>query len=376
MSRTGTDESLTSYLAEYEHLVAKESEIVNRISQLGSTTASIQELEQLRKLLNTEYSKKKRIERILAAPKSESTPLLNSANRFKINNTLHNKLEYWDSLGEYKVPEAFDTLINAAIDNLKLNYLSDARINVASGSTIVGLLSVGVPLKTAVQLMYQPIFDPLFSGKINRLDSWLAELKQEPKIVAALESAEYQNLTDEDLLAGLDFRKSFGNQVPLESILNDPEMLASQIQALLVFERAHKIGEDIRNLADFMNIIRELDVFVEDVDSRRSKFHSNIGQVVRNQNGESILISPSDFSLLIPNLFTSNPHLLEAYNTFETLENLITDTFMIHSKEIRQFAKQVYKYMDLSDEGEIASEDANLVDMRRNLAAYLLTTIV
>lgn len=36
---------------------------------------------------------------------------------------------------------------------------------------MIGLTALGVPIDISVQMMYQPIFDPLFSGKINRLDS-------------------------------------------------------------------------------------------------------------------------------------------------------------------------------------------------------------
>lgn len=371
LSRTGVSPELAKYLGEYESIRTRKKELLAhfRLEEV------LDEINELNKLIEGEYSQKEKVKRLITAPKSENTPLLNMASRFNLNGTAFTKLEYWDSEHNYKVSEVFDALINAAIDNLKLGHLSDARINVVSGSTVVGLLSVGVPMNTIVQMMYQPIFDPLFSGKINRLDIWLAKLKENEKVKKALENYESQDLQDSDLLMGLEFKKALGRQATLDDILKSPELLASQIQALTVFEKGNRIGEDIRNLADFMNIIRELDVFVEDIDQQRANFNSKIGQVIED-GGNPVLITKSNFSLWIPNLFSSNPHLHEAFKTFETLEEVIERTFPLHSAPARTFARKVYDAMNLSDEGSIDSVEANLVDMRRSLAAYLMTSLV
>lgn len=94
--------------------------------------------------------------------------------------------------------------------------------------------------------------------------------------------------------------------MPMSEIIKDRQLLAIQLQALLVFEKAYKVGEDIRNMADFMNIVRELDVFVEDIDKVRTNLHNKIGRIhtnssiynlqieKTNEQGERVMIYDDD----------------------------------------------------------------------------------
>lgn len=75
-------------------------------------------------------------------------------------------------------------------------------------------------------------------------------------------------------------------------------------------------------------------------------------------------------------MFRLNPHLYEAYKTFGALEDVIEQNFRVHSKEIRTFAANIYKGLDLEDDTGLDSMDANLAHMRRSLVAYILSTIV
>lgn len=98
------------------------------------------------------------------------TNKVNSKNSFSlvIDGKLHDFTDIQlKNINNLSTTQVFDTLINSAIDNLKLGYLGQARINTLSGSAVVGLTALGVPLDVSVQLFYQPIFNDLFTGRVN-----------------------------------------------------------------------------------------------------------------------------------------------------------------------------------------------------------------
>lgn len=372
ISRSGPSNDLQSYLNEYGEVRSKLKSLELQAALTPNSGLDVQ-INQLKALIKNQYSSKQRKQKIENSTNSENTPTL--VNKFTIDDKVHSQIEYWDSVNNYKVSEVFDTLINAAIDNLKLGHLENARINVMSGSVVVGLLSVGVPMNTVVKILYQPIFDPLFSGKINRLDVWLSKIKKELEAEIA-DSDSIISITTDELLDGLKFRSSTGDNIKLDTIKANQEVLRIQLAALRIFERGNKIGEDIRNLADYMNLIRELDVFIEDIDQKAIDFSNNVGNISYDPLlDESVLITHADFSLNIPNLFRNNPHLAETQKTFESLQSLLNNTFLLHSEASREFAKRVYTSMDLNDEGDLNTVSANLANMRRSLAHYILTSI-
>lgn len=74
-----------------------------------------------------------------------------------------------DILGENKTTEIFDALINAAIDNLKLGLLPKMHINLSTGSAVVGMTSLGVPIDYVTLILHQPVLASLSSGTVNNI---------------------------------------------------------------------------------------------------------------------------------------------------------------------------------------------------------------
>lgn len=275
-----------------------------------------------------------------------------------------NKIALTDTNGR-STTQVFDTLINSAIDNLKLGYLAQARINSLSGSATVGFTALGVPLDITTKIFYQPIFKDLFSGKVNKVESWAAEIKEKYKKELDSLDTNLDILTLEELNRGL-----------RESI--DPAntgSLMAQLKAFDIFMKASKVGEDIRNLADFMNIIRQMPVFIEDIDGVQTNLTNKIGTVLKVEDTTLFLTKPS-FSFNIPFLFINNPHIAEAYDALDYLQSIIRHNFAVHNTFTREFAKVVATNTNLQSTEELSSADANLAHMRRNLVSYFLSNIV
>lgn len=124
-----------------------------------------------------------------------------------------------------------------------------------------------------------------------------------------------------------------------------------------------------------MGIVRQMPVFIEDIDNVFTNLKNKIGTIVEVED-EMLLIPRRDFSFNIPFVFKHNPHIKEAYKTLVALRDAVSDNVELHSEEVRSFTKLAYEHTNLSDTDEEDTVDANLATMRRNLVAYFLSNSV
>lgn len=291
----------------------------------------------------------------------------------------YDRLAIKDSNDEYSVTQVYDALTNEAIDNLKLGDLVKARINPKTGSAVIGLVSVGVPMEVIVKLLYQPILAPLSSGKVDNINRWISALTKEYK--EELEVVSKMPINTADLEKFLSEKDQDGNFVyhrfqemthnKMEAKLSEEEFFV-QLQALRLFLIGHQIGEDMRNMSNFLNIIRQQDVFIEDIFQLHDNLEDKIGTPEELETGEMALIPRTDYSFVVPNLFENAPHVREAYKAQLDLIGLIQANLKIHSKEIVAFSEMVNGFGALVDEsGEKAQ--ARKAKIRRSLSFYVLS---
>lgn len=337
-------------LKEKADLTEEESLLINELS----TQAANLKLEEvvLRKQLNTARVKSKNSNRAQINPRY----------RVQIDDELYHALEIRDRKGQYNITETFDTLINSAIDNLKLGYLGQARINTQTGSAIVGGVFMGMPLETLVQIMYQPILRPITTGISSRKDGYMSELRSKYKL--KLDNL-LPSITQEDLNRGLNLSNDLDK-------LSEEELL-SQLRIFLVFSNLNKIGEDAKHLSSFLSIIRDMQVTVEKLDNLDNIISEHIG-TIDLENG--ILIPKQDFSFVAPNLLANTPHILEAYKTHRAIQDFISNNFLLHSPEMRQLAEKVNYGLGLETNSVTQNSASNLTDIRRAYSHFLLASMV
>lgn len=312
--------------------------------------------------------------------KVNTSPTLNPLYQFTISLEdskilLFDKLATMDARDKYSVTAVYDALTNEAIDNLKLGDLVKARINTNTGSTTVGLVSVGVPMDYVVKLFYQPIFAPLSTGKINRVDSWVSQIRKDHKEI--LTKLEYETLSINELnkFLGSDYHK-FQNMSfeQMTKILTQEELII-QLKAFNLFTKGYKIGEDMRAASTFLNLIRKHDVFIEDILQLDDDLANKIGSIDKVDEQLVLTVHPL-FSFIIPNLFESAPHIKEAYLAHEDVKTLISGNIKIHSPQITEFSDKVYRDLNVLKKEEGERAQTSKANIRRSLAHYVLAGLI
>lgn len=361
LKRSG-NEILAEGLSQQKDLKNKIATIKSDPLLLEQSGSLLQELEE--QLLNVRINIK------LAKETKEDPAFVRSefALHVKINgiDRVLNHFTEEDINNDNKVTEIFDALINAAIDNLKMGLLPQLKINTITGSSVVGMVSLGMPIDMVTKILYQPVLSKLSAGLINNLTrDWIPDMKN--LVAANQDLLENYVLSDKDLDKAL--KSSFVNVEDIK--LTNPELFKIQLAVLDLFIRAHKVGEDMRNMASFMNIVRVLPVFMEDIEGVNASFKNNIGNI----DGDEITLR-EDFSLVVPNFLVQNPHIKEAYNSLEALIDIIRHRYIVHSPEIEKFitAYSVSPVLDTNEEVETAA--ASLVAEKRALISYILGDLI
>jgi hypothetical protein len=298
----------------------------------------------IKKLIDTTLSNEQRTE--------FNSPILSKARQFSItiDDTTYNvdKLSDKDILGNYTVTQVLDALTNAAIDNLKLGLLPKARINQYTGSAVVGLVSTGVPIDFVIHLLYQGVFNDLFTGRVQNIDAWLID-----KLKA------YETYPDTIV--------DYGSlKINVGKVTNEDKVTTAN--ALRLFAKAHKIGEDMRNFSNFLGVIQSIDPFVEDLFSVIPRAEKEIGKL-KTINGKLVLTPNESFSFVSTNILQSAPHLESAVRLLSKTVQLIEDRFIIHSKDMQKFADTIDSvYSERIDSFTTNSR------IRRTFARYILAS--
>jgi hypothetical protein len=278
--------------------------------------------------------------------KEYRSPVLNYDTRYRFNingeDTLFDRIATKDAEGKYLVTQVLDTLTNAAIDNLKLGYLYRAGINQNIGNAVVGLVSTGMPMEAIIALLYQDVFKPLTKSKVKNASTFVADLLKKYPVSTKVLS--------------------------LEDLKNNITTPNDEITAAAVhlFAKGFKIGGDMRSLSTFLNIVKEQEVFVQNIFKNQELLEAKIGTYK-----DGVLKSRQDFSFIIPNMFNSAAHLKAAYEVNTDLISFIKDKWSLHSDPMIHMSKEVYKAVTLNSADETGEE---YVKIRRAFSNYLLAS--
>lgn len=349
MSRSGVD-------AEYQEAYLLNLELIaNYNSLIKSGTLPEDELATVKNNLKEAKLNLKLIQSQLKFS-DKNKAILNPKNTFKLEidkkEYLFNQLREKDVNGNYGVTTVFDALLNAAIDNLNVHLLPKMNINTNTGPVVIGMTMLGVPLDVVVDFINNPLFRFLASGETNRMSDFIKEISDK---VANYKSIP-PTLSDKKL-------KGFLKKAPSEE---------ETIALYDLFLKAHKIGEDVRTTAGFLNIVRDLDVFVEDIENYFNLVKNKIGSVDLETG---LMSNVASYSFITPAILINNPHILAAYKTKDRLLQFIYNNFMQHSENVREFISKA-SLTDLINRDEIENATENSVLARRTFIRSVLTSIV
>jgi hypothetical protein len=254
--------------------------------------------------------------------------------------------------------EDLDSLLNAAIDNVKVRILPRLNLNTRTIPTYVAMRALGVSMETAHDIMMQPAIRNI--GRDKRRRKWgmdrtrdllIHTLKTDSNldIPQYLESLDLPQVTQAMITRGMkhteDIRSYYARKDSLSE--EDREFLLEQLAILeKVYKNAFSIGEDITQLSFFTSIIRNMPIEKYRMDEVIASAKQMFGEIAEDGTISDKNWGKSKFSLDIQEFFKVNPHILSAYRSLMSLNALIENTFFKHSTQLYDFIKSVKKIVN------------------------------
>lgn len=337
----------------------KASKLVNRYEPLKETEKFAQQYE------DAINERNKLIEQLeTSMENADLTPMINDKYSFNYNiggeTVTFNQLKQTEHGSDTRIWDTLDSFVNVAIDNVKEQILPKINANSNNGNAYIAMLGLGFPLVDSVLLMVNPAIREL--NKKSKIDPQTisklkAEIKESFLKRSKEELIEDAILSRTDLKDNFDFNKATTDQLQI------------MYTALQMFEKMYSLGENLRDLSSFLNVLRVMPVVIEDIDKVQSNLNS-MGQVF--EDVDNTMFSPNaNFGYDIPLFLQKNPHLKSIYSVFKYLTDLVNTNFHVHSKTMREFTNS----MDLPvilDRNKAKS--AALI--RREIAKYLMASII
>ena len=271
---------------------------------------------------------------VIAANEAGVEPLINYGKEepFTINGFPISKLQGEELPILGKEPgtswESLDTLINAAIDNVKEQILSIINLTDVTGTAFAVLVGSGVPLKTVTFLMNQPIMKEL--SYIN--NSHERQIKRNvlvAKLKARLEKAGITDfwkskeirthLTQEGLATGVSLKN-------LDNVEN-VEDVKTQLAALKLYEKFSTVAEGLFETTSALGALIKLpSTYSGAVEALES---------IQNTNSENYVIKNS--SLLASDRSEGLPHINALRDVLVNLRAIYRAAIVQHNAQFEDF---------------------------------------
>lgn len=257
---------------------------------------------------------------------------------FTYDNIIYNRIQEKDTNGK-DIWQRFDAFINAAIDNVKVLLLPSLNINTVNGNALFAMLSLGLPLKSAVLILNQPKIKD-----INKITTSSGVIKELNDIINTTEPITQQDfiLNDNALYNNLDKDNP--------TILNKTAKILKNMIAL---------GEDITTGAQALKILRDIPVDITEFEALAASLET---------------IQAPTFNYKIPSLFDKekNPYLFWAKESFLFIREFIKAKFIVHSSKLESLVDTL-KIKGYAP-GRTSLEQN--VYVRRELLSYLRASLV
>jgi hypothetical protein len=277
------------------------------------------------------------------------------------------------------ITETIDSLVNAAIDNVKEQILPIIGFTNNLGNSAVSLVAMGMPLNDVVLVTTQPILDVLNQstsfdrgylnasmtiwGTLNGMKA-LTETDKE-KIRKEVEEVE---ITTKKLEAN--YGKDLGSMTREELIF--------QLAVLdNVLKPANKIGDSLNTASTAYSVLKKMPVEFHGMQNTLEAF-DNLWDSDTNKPGRQLVFENVDPIKL--------PHINKAFKILQTLKSKIEHLFYVHNKILQDFSSTVglrsiveldeeknAKEVEISDFSTTKNDNEYLSKLRAHIIHYLMT---
>lgn len=253
-----------------------------------------------------------------------------------INRTLSEKEEgtgnsVWDTL---------DSLLNAAIDNVKEQILPFMNITSETVNGAIAMLVTGVQLDDLYTIMDNDVM-----REVSRLGSRRAsEIKTKLEGLAPKRTDENAEEVIDVPVLNLDDVKALPQNLKDFS----PENALTGLAILEFYQKAEVLGDNMVNFAKALGIIRSMPGSVVNSNSTLEAWNKVFDNEGKLREG---------FKFDIGSFFEANPHLKSAHQAFMYLREKGADIFFRNSPEVEEFVNN-FSSVKIKD-GRVEDEDAD-----------------
>lgn len=364
------------------------------------TKQKINELHKSKRALIKQFS-----EQVKASKGKKNIPTIDPDLAFEMK-LEGGQLAVFDRIAEFdpfgnQIWQVLDALVNAATDNVKELILAKLNLTEKTGNIASALIGLGVPFRSVISILNQP-----FMKILDNMDQFEGKIKGARGLQEAF-AKKYKELTGKVLTDEIEKRglvlsddaihPTIGKEIALENMT--PEQLEQQYLAIDIYRKGRTLGENLKMMSSFLNIVREMPTTVEGMERIMNYFEQIFGRKeavlegfesaavtgdynsVANQLDQiSQMVEPTGaFKYYIPNFFAVNPHIGSAMKAFTKLRNIIKNNFDVHSEEFMEALEGLpgmeFDTIDLSSAEPESYAARDKVLKRRELVKYLTSNI-
>jgi hypothetical protein len=273
---------------------------------------------------------------------------------------------------EHTIWETMDSLLNAAIDNVKEQILPIINANKITGNSLSIMIASGVPLNTAVLFLRQPAVMALSSypnaerGMADLASKLRAALSAETK-EKQLQNKDYLDSTIELVDLNEDNMAEYVKRYPDVTTFNPADLVDEQIihqlKVLETFRTLYSLGEDLGSLSRALGIVQNIPALYNKLEDNIEAW-SKIGEI---KDGKIVL--NESFGFNISDLLDRLPHVKAALEVRDNVRSRIKARITKHSDIVENFVKN----LDVSTSKMSGTEKVE--DDKKELIKYLVSSI-
>ena len=294
-----------------------------------------------------------------------SYPKLKESYHITLNGKTYEGFDYYENTKEvlvaydsegkpvYKKPsitETIDSLINAAIDNVKEQILPVIGFTNNTGGAAVSMISMGIPLNEVVMTMLQPTVNTInkFTSYSIGYSAALNELKQAYAVKLKAESfsaltEDQQKAFDEDLpeVSVKDMKAMFGKEI---ADLSEKEIKLQLAILRNVVNKANNTSDYITTASTAYSVLKEFPIDFPGMENVLEAFDKmwTEGKVVDPETGKEVSVNEASETFPFTNVVPHKlPHINAALKTLKTLKSKVEHLFFAHYKTLQGFSNTI-----------------------------------
>lgn len=236
---------------------------------------------------------------------------------------------------EVTIWQTLDSLLNAAIDNVKEQILPSLNITGKNVNLFATLLGMGVDIKTLTALNLSPLMRIVSTMDGRNLVKNIQTIKSELfKEYPSKDSENYKIEIEKNSLENFikDYNGLDYNIETLKNFLSKNPQYTSDISSIInLVEEMDPVVKEIGIMSNIISVIKGFPARQFEIEELYNKFK----QLDINEENNTIEKDSNNFD--ISNLLKNNPHLHSAFKGLSYLRDLFRNQIKIYSSEIDDF---------------------------------------